>query len=269
MSKKTSKNKVSLSQKKQGQKNIMEQIMSFGSARNQSSFNVENDKIFEIMKKMQFQSTNTVNNASLDEACKNLSNIYSKFHPLDVFKSIVISETWLPNLSSFIKFSWALEVFFSMKEDQFHNVRIDSYEIYKDFIVSIHEILPHNPMLEDFHPVKDWGVKYQKGINTYNIFFGSHGFSDITSYIESFLISYSNSEQAVKDLMNVLNIQNYLINSINKDEFGEFEEFTHKIYIPSCNFWIAMNDWFSNCKIQNDNKKLTVELGRVNNGNPP
>ncbi|WEI13321.1 hypothetical protein PX667_04055 [Acinetobacter soli] len=171
-----------------------------------------------------------------------------EYHPIDVFKTILIAESWVPNINHFIKFSLLFEIFFTISKDDFIGKRIENYEDFSFFLTKVFKVLPHNPMMEDFHPVGDWGeVKLQLGGKSYKIFYGSP-LSDNYGFLKGFEISYLNNAQAMEDFKQIIEIQNSLISTINI--LVEKNNENDKLEIPNNIFWLKMMDWIDNFKIK-------------------
>ena len=142
-------------------------------------FDLITNKIMDIGKQVEVQAkkkskTEIKKPRKIPKFELNLIQVMKEYHPLDVFKSILIAESWIPNLYSFIKFSLLFEIFFTISEEEFKNKRIKNYQEFSSFLNNIFKFLPHNPMIEDFSPVGDWGeVKYQFEGRSYKILYGT------------------------------------------------------------------------------------------------
>ena len=93
----------------------------------------------------------------------NICSLFRKYSFNDVYQSLTISDLWLPNISSMLKHCLAMYCCISIKEKDFkQNDQISSYDDFKVFIKYLYNLLPNNPMVEDFIPEVDWGeIKYQ------------------------------------------------------------------------------------------------------------
>ncbi|MBP2544475.1 hypothetical protein [Acinetobacter guillouiae] len=226
-------------------------------------FDLFNNKMMEIGKQ------NNINNSiKKTEAEKvipvqkyeiDLMKIMKEYHPVDVFKAILIAESWVPNINHFIKFALLFEIFFTISKEDFIGKRIENYKEFSVFLAKIFRILPYNSMVEDFYPVGDWGeVKYQLEEKSYKILYGSP-LSDNYGFLKGFEISYLNNTQAMEDFKQILEIQNSLISTVNIQIENNNEG--NKLEIPSIAFWEKMLDWIDSFNIKNVNDKLVVENG--------
>lgn len=220
--------------------------------------------IFQRMLEFKQQSRNDKGDNSFEK----LQSIYKKYDPLDVFKSLSIAELWLPNLSSFVGFSLAINAFLNLESKDFSVKKIDTYEIFIDFISEVFQHIPHNPMIEDFHPIKDWGqVKYQFKNQAYKILFGSYGFSDILGFIDSFLVNYEGNEQAINDFSKILELHNNLLDSVDENDWEDNQNHSFTFNTPTIKFWEQVSTWFDELSLGNINLDLVVQLGQVKNNN--
>ena len=188
-----------------------------------------------------------------------ITDLLKKFHPLDLFKTILIAETYIDNINGYVKFSLLFEIFFSIKLEEFDEERITSYEDFSKVLLSIYKIVPHNAMVEDFYPIDDWGqVKYQLGEKSYKILYGSC-LTDSYSYLKSFELFYSHNKQAYNDLKNVVENQNNLLSSINQkvSEAG----YSSSLSIPSMDFRDEMLKWLEEINHKNINEDLVINNG--------
>lgn len=222
-------------------------MMEFGKQKN----DIRNNK-----KKLEAEKIIPIPNYEID-----LIKIMREYHPIDVFKTILIAESWVPNINHFIKFSLLFEIFFTISKDDFIGKRIENYEDFSFFLTKVFKVLPHNPMMEDFHPVGDWGeVKLQLGGKSYKIFYGS-SLSDNYGFLKGFEISYLNNAQAMEDFKQIIEIQNSLISTINI--LVEKNNEDDKLEIPNNIFWLKMMDWIDNFKIKKVNNELIVKNGNI------
>ena len=107
-----------------------------------------------------------------------------EYNPIDIFKTILIAESWVPNINHFIKFSLLFEIFFTISKEDFIGKRIKNYNDFSFFLNRVFKILPHNPIIEDFYPVGDWGeVKFQLGENHIS-FFMVHRYLTIMAFLK-------------------------------------------------------------------------------------
>lgn len=229
-------------------------------------FDLITNKIMDIGKQVEVQAkkkskTEIKKPRKIPKFELNLIQVMKEYHPLDVFKSILIAESWIPNLHSFIKFSLLFEIFFTISEEEFKNKRIKNYQEFSSFLNNIFKFLPHNPMIEDFSPVGDWGeVKYQFEGRSYKILYGTP-LSDVYGFIKGLEICYSSNKQAMDDLRKLLEIQNNLISNIHTQKLSKDEE--EKLEVPSDEFRLEFLNWLEHIHIGNINKDLIVKNGIV------
>lgn len=226
-------------------------------------FDLFNNKMMEIGNQNNIK--NSISNINAEKIIPvqkyeiDLIKIMKQYHPIDIFKAILIAESWIPNLNHFIKFSLLFEIFFTINKEDFIGEKIESYNDFSDFLAEIFMILPHNPSVEDFYPVGDWGdVKYQFGGKSYKFFYGSP-LSDNYGFLKGFEISNLNNTKAIADFKKIIEIQNSLISTVNIKVESNNE--VDKLKIPSVGFWRDMLDWIDSCNIENVNNKLVVENG--------
>jgi len=128
------------------------------------AFEILNEKMIAMgnsKKKFPKRSPNNEKKFVTPSYVDEIANLLKKFHPLDLFKTIVIAETYIDNTNEFVKFSLLFEIFFSIHLEEFGVERITSYEEFSKVLLNIFKNLPHNAMIEDFSPIADWGqVKY-------------------------------------------------------------------------------------------------------------
>lgn len=194
-----------------------------------------------------------------------IKDLLKKFHPLDLFKTILIAETYIENVNGFVKFSLLFEVFFSINLEEFGHERITSYEDFSRVLISIYKIIPHNEMIEDFYSIDDWGqVKYQLGDKSYKILYGSC-LTDSYSYFKSFELCYSHNKQAYNDLKNVVENQDNLLSNVNQKVSKS--RYSSELSIPSIDFRDQMLNWLENVNTNNDNEDLIITNGVFLNHN--
>jgi len=194
---------------------------------------------------------------------KKIVDIFEKFHPLDLFKTLLIAETYLENINHYVKFSLLFDIYFSIKVQKFGEKRIQSYEDFSNVLKVIYCETPHNPMVEDFYPIADWGtVKYQHHGIVYQILYGSC-LTDTYSYFDVFALFY-NDNQSVEDLKNILKLQNNLILSV--DQNNDVIDREQNLCVPDENFRNKMLEWLNNVNIENNNESLNVSNGENTDG---
>ncbi len=184
--------------------------------------------------------------------------LLKKFHPLDLFKTILIAETYIENVNGFVKFSLLFEVFFSINLEEFGKERITSYEEFSRVLLSLYKIIPHNPMVEDFHPINDWGkVKYQLGDKSYKILYGNC-LTDSYSYFRSFELCYLHNNQAYNNFKKVVEIQNNLLSNVNQKTIEP--RYSNDLFIPSINFRDKILNWLDNLEVVDNHDDLTINI---------
>lgn len=240
--------------------------MSYNRKKNNSkvkAFNILNDKIMSIGKSNNINYKKPISRH--DNVTPNyvfeIIGLMKNYHPMDLFKTIVIAETWLENINNFVKFSLLFELYFSIELKDFGNKRIIEYKDFSEILKNIYKIVPHNPMIEDFYPVADWGeIKYSLDGKSYKILYGSP-LTDNYSYLKAFEICYFNNEQAYQDLKNIIEIQDNLIESVVQEKIEDKED--KDLYIPTESFRNEMLFWLEKNDIKNDNKELNISNGEM------
>ena len=100
----------------------------------------------------------------------NLTSVYKEYNLAELFLTLSISELWLPNISSPVKHTIALNTLLSMDVSTFNNQKeLKTYQQASEFFSIIYKILPNIPQMEDFVPEQDWGQIAQS--NAYMIIF--------------------------------------------------------------------------------------------------
>ncbi|EPG6085243.1 hypothetical protein KE001_004113, partial [Acinetobacter baumannii] len=158
----------------------------------------------------------------------------------DVYQSLTISDLWLPNISSMLKHCLAMYCFVSIETKDFkQNDQISSYDDFKVFIKHLYNLLPNNPMVEDFIPEVDWGeIKYQWTDKQYKILYGGP-VERITDFIDAFRLSHSTDSNALLQLEQSLKLQSHLINSISSNNFDESIKIRPgTLFLPDEQFWL-------------------------------
>ncbi|EDV2154525.1 hypothetical protein JR65_002681, partial [Salmonella enterica] len=168
-----------------------------------------------------------------------LTSVYTEYNFAELFLALSISELWLPNISSPVKHTIAFNTLLSMDVRTFSNhKKLNTYQQASEFFSIIYEILPDMPQMEDFIPEQDWGqIKIPWGDNIYKIFYGS-SVERLYDYIRAFEIRYAEYPIILKQMENVLTLQNQFLSSINTVETLSEQEFSPgHIEIPSETFW--------------------------------
>ncbi|EAZ1018491.1 hypothetical protein BRP65_16595, partial [Salmonella enterica] len=177
-----------------------------------------------------------------------LTSVYTEYNFAELFLALSISELWLPNISSPVKHTIAFNTLLSMDVRTFSNhKKLNTYQQASEFFSIIYEILPDMPQMEDFIPEQDWGqIKIPWGDNIYKIFYGS-SVERLYDYIRAFEIRYAEYPIILKQMENVLILQDKILSSINPvDTLSEQELSPGHVEIPSETFWEtchqALND---------------------------
>lgn len=176
----------------------------------------------------------------IELAKKKLISLYVNYNPVDIYLSLTISELWLPNISSQLKHSLALNIFLSIQESDFkHNKKVGTYSEFKELLSSIYDCLPDFPMLEDYVPTQDWAdikIIWQEEI--YSVFYGS-SVERIVDFIEAFQVRYANYPEALKQMENVLKLQDNFLSYWSKRHLQDFKEISAgHIEVPTEAFWV-------------------------------
>lgn len=170
----------------------------------------------------------------------NICSLFRKYSFNDIYQSLTISDLWLPNISSMFKHCLAMYCCISLKEQDFNqNDQISNYGDFKALIRNLYNLMPNNPMVEDFIPEIDWGeIKYQWDDKQYKILYGG-AVERITDFIDAFRLSHSTDINALLQLEQSLKLQNYLINSISSNDFDESVKIRPgTVHLPDEQFWI-------------------------------
>lgn len=179
------------------------------------------------------------NKDELPQLIENLIVIFSEYNPLDTFLALNISELWLPNISSQVKHTLALNVLLSMKVELFRSdKKINTYQEFRNFLTSVYQHLPESPHLEDYVPEQDWGeIKILWKNEIYRIFYGG-SVELITDYIKAFEIYYSSYPNILKQMENILILQNICFSFFDK-KISNVKNNIEPGYIeiPSEEFW--------------------------------
>jgi len=206
-----------------------------------------------------------------------LENIFSKYNAQDVYISLMVSDLWLPNISSIGKHYLAFGTFLSMDVKKFKNKSgLHTYEKFKKFIEQVHSILPDMRMLEDYIPEPDWGeIKVLIRGKYYRTFYGG-SIERITDFIEAFNLLYSSIEESrktksepINDLMIALQFQHQILTTIDQPPIeNHFDIFPGYIETPSKHFWTQCRNnlptVFSFPKGIQPSPELVVEQGSFN-----
>ena len=234
------------------------------SNKKKATFDFFNEKLMDIVNKQQPVISNKIQEEQISTISTptyeiEIKSLMQKYHPLDVFKSVLIAENFLDNNDHYIKFSLLFEIFFSISKEKFKGEKIDSYQCFNNFISNLFTKLPHNPMMEDFFPVKDWGeIKYQLDGRLYKVFYGSP-LSDNFGYLKGFEIVYKKNKKAMQDLRQVFEIQDSLISNVKKLAISE--KSNGELEVPCESFWMEMLNWIDNFSVEKVNQNLVVKNG--------
>lgn len=171
----------------------------------------------------------------------NLTSVYKEYNLAELFLTLSISELWLPNISSPVKHTVAFNTLLSMDVSTFNNQKeLKTYQQASEFFSIIYKILPDIPQMEDFVPEQDWGqIRIPWGDNIYRIFYGS-SVERLYDYIQAFEIRYAEYPIILKQMENVLILQDKFLSSLNPvDTLSEQEFSPGHVEIPPETFWKA------------------------------
>ncbi|WP_455811267.1 hypothetical protein [Pseudomonas graminis] len=171
----------------------------------------------------------------------NLTSIYKEYNLAELFLTLSISELWLPNISSPVKHTIAFSTLLSMDVSTFNNQKeLKTYQQASELFSIIYKILPDIPQMEDFVPEQDWGkIRIPWGDNIYRIFYGS-SIERLYDYIQAFGIRYAEYPIILKQMDNVLILQDKFLSSINPvDTLSEQKFSPGHVEIPPETFWKA------------------------------
>ncbi|RKO74333.1 hypothetical protein C5E04_18595 [Pectobacterium parmentieri] len=171
----------------------------------------------------------------------NLTSVYKEYNLAELFLTLSISELWLPNISSPVKHTIAFNTLLSMDVSMFDNQKeLKTYQQASELFSIIYKILPDIPQMEDFVPEQDWGkIRIPWGDNIYRIFYGS-SVERLYDYIQAFGIRYAKYPIILKQMENVLILQDKFLSSINPvDTLSEQELSPGHVEIPPETFWKA------------------------------
>ncbi|MHB9143714.1 MAG: hypothetical protein ACYC5Y_00005 [Symbiobacteriia bacterium] len=169
-----------------------------------------------------------------------LAAFYSGFNEEDVLVSLCVSDLWMPNISSQVKYAFAFGVAVSMQPDRFNEGnRIETYQDFEHFTEQVHALLPNFPMLEDYVPEKDWGeIKIDMIGPPIKIFYGGI-LERIPDYITAFKILCGEDPSAFKHMEATLSIQDHVISSIDRTNTGSAEDIEPgHVEVPPEDFWV-------------------------------
>lgn len=171
----------------------------------------------------------------------NLTSVYKEYNLAELFLTLSISELWLPNISSPVKHTIAFNALLSMDVSIFSNQKeLKTYQQASEFFSIIYNILPNIPQMEDFFPEQDLGeIRIPWGDNIYRFFYGS-SVERLYDYIQAFGIRYAEYPIILKQMENVLILQDRFLSSINPvDTLSEQEPSPGHVEIPPETFWKA------------------------------
>lgn len=194
----------------------------------------------------------------------NLTSVYKEYNLAELFLTLSISELWLPNISSPVKHTIAFNTLLSMDVSTFNNQKeLKTYQQASEFFSIIYKILPNIPQMEDFVPEQDWGqIKMPWGDNIYRIFYGS-SVERLYDYIQAFGIRYAEYPIILKQMENVLILQDQFLSSLNPvDTLSEFSP-SH-VEIPPETFWKGCHQALTDAchvfeKIRSQTEKIFIK----------
>lgn len=194
----------------------------------------------------------------------NLTSVYKEYNLAELFLTLSISELWLPNISSPVKHTIAFNTLLSMDVSTFNNQKeLKTYQQASEFFSIIYKILPNIPQMEDFVPEQDWGqIKMPWGDNIYIIFYGS-SVERLYDYIQAFGIRYAEYPIILKQMENVLILQDQFLSSLNPvDTLSEFSP--GHVEIPPETFWKGCHQALTDAchvfeKIRSQTEKIFIK----------
>ncbi|HDY8870338.1 TPA: hypothetical protein ACWML4_004320 [Klebsiella pneumoniae] len=194
----------------------------------------------------------------------NLTSVYKEYNLAELFLTLSISELWLPNISSPVKHTIAFNTLLSMDVSTFNNQKeLKTYQQASEFFSIIYKILPNIPQMEDFVPEQDWGqIKMPWGDNIYRIFYGS-SVERLYDYIQAFGIRYAEYPIILKQMENVLILQDQFLSSLNPvDTLSEFSP--GHVEIPPETFWKGCHQALTDAchvfeKIRSQTEKIFIK----------
>ncbi|QLR04871.1 hypothetical protein [Providencia rettgeri] len=195
----------------------------------------------------------------------NICSLFRRYSFNDIYQSLNISDLWLPNISSMFKHCLAMYCCISLEEQDFNqNDQISNYNDFKVLIGNLYNLLPNNPMVEDFIPEIDWGeIKYQWDDKQYKILYGG-AVERITDFIDAFRLSHSTDTNALLQLEQSLKLQNYLINSISSNNFDESVKLRPgTIHLPDEKFWIESRKIISEINTHINSSEYDIDSNLV------
>lgn len=196
---------------------------------------------------------------------KNICSLFRNYSFKDVYQSLTISDLWLPNISSMFKHCLAMYCCVSIEELDFNQTdQISSYDDFKFLMKKLYNLLPNDPMIEDFFPEVDWGeIKYQWNDKQYKVLYGG-AVERITDFIDAFRLSHSTESNALLQLEQSLNLQNHLINSISSNNFDDSIKVRPGIVLlPEEKFWIESRKTISEINTYINTSGYTIDSNLV------
>ena len=168
-----------------------------------------------------------MNKNNFENNLNEIKKYFSQFNFQDIVRSLFISDTWLPNISSNIKHKLLIYILLTINKSEFKkNILINSYEIFSEFLKNVYRLTPSFPSLEDYIPKMDWGdIKYCFKESIFKIFYSCE-LIDIYDYINIFKIQFCNLEKefmkVIKrspndELYNCLMLQDKIISGVNQN----------------------------------------------------
>lgn len=164
-------------------------------------------------------------NDAFSSSIKKITEIYYEYKLEDVIESLLVSDIWLPNLSSPVQHQFLYSALLSLNSSNFQeSISILSYNDFQTFLNKIYPLIPSFDSLEDYVPSADWGeVKFYFNKKLYNIFYGTE-FENIYDYLIVFETLFSSldteyvkiSERSpASELRTALYLQDFIISKIN------------------------------------------------------
>lgn len=193
--------------------------------------------------------TNDKNQKEIFEKLTNgIRNFLCNFSVKDNVFSLLVSNLWLPNISSGIKHQLLYGILLSTDPETFSKEsKIKKYKDFESYIKNLYSLIPEFPWLEDYVPETDWGeIKFHHKEKDYKIFYGNE-IGNVFDFLMLFQQIYSSydekyieleSRSPSEELAECLSLQDILISSITVQPGGEKLKISPgDLATPSEEFW--------------------------------
>jgi len=193
-----------------------------------------------------------------DDSVLGIVEVLSRYKFVDVFKTLFVSSTWLPNIAGPVRHLFLYACASSIKVEDYRGEKnIQRYEDFVELLEELIELAPHFPMLEDYIPNLDWG-EFRYFIDEFNCRFLNeselpHTFEALNVFeivhgaLEDSYLKYE-SISPMEELKQVLLAHEDLISHIDTQktskEVGEIER--GLIVVPNENYWRQVSEYLSN-----------------------